>query len=88
MLHYWLVLFGVLFTYGFEAIMKDKKEPTNEDIKILLEALAVSFEHSLLETADVLKMLGKSIKNLGRRIVMLEDHVYNDDNDNNDEYLN
>ena len=87
MLHYWLVLFGVLFTYGFEAIMKDKKEPTNEDIKILLEALAVSFEHSLLETADVLKMLGKSIKNLGRRIEMLEDHVYNDDN-NNDEYLN
>ena len=86
MLHYWLVLFGVLFTYGFEAIMKDKKEPTNEDIKILLEALAVSFEHSLLETADVLKMLGKSIKNLGRRIEMLEDHVYNDDN--NDEYLN
>ena len=68
--------------------MKDKKEPTNEDIKILLEALAVSFEHSLLETADVLKMLGKSIKNLGRRIEMLEDHVYNDDNDNNDEYLN
>ena len=88
MLHYWLVLFGVLFTYGFEAIMKDKKEPTNEDIKILLEALAVSFEHSLLETADVLKMLGKSIKNLGRRIEMLEDHVYNDDNDNNDAYLN
>ena len=68
--------------------MKDKKEPTNEDIKILLEALATSFEHSLLETADVLKMLGKSIKNLGRRIEMLEDHVYNDDNDNNDEYLN
>ena len=66
--------------------MKDKKEPTNEDIKILLETLAVSFEHSLLETADVLKMLGKSIKNLGRRIEMLEDHVYNDDN--NDEYLN
>ena len=87
MLHYWLVLFGVLFTYGFEAIMKDKKEPTNEDIKILLETLAISFEHSLLETADVLKMLGKSIKNLGRRIEMLEDHVYND-NDNNDEYLN
>ena len=68
--------------------MKDKKEPTNEDIKVLIEALAVSFEHSLLETADVLKMLGKSIKNLGRRIEMLEDHVYNDDNDNNDEYLN
>ena len=68
--------------------MKDKKEPTNEDIKILLETLAVSFEHSLLETADVLKVLGKGIKNLGRRIEMLEDHVYNDDNDNNDEYLN
>ena len=67
--------------------MKDKKEPTNEDIKILLEALAVSFEHSLLETADVLKMLGKSIKNLGRRIEQLEDHVYNGD-DYDDEYLN
>ena len=87
MLHYWPVLFGVLFTYGFEVIMKDKKEPTNEDIKILLEALAVSFEHSLLETADVLKVLGKGIKNLGRRLEQLEDHVYNGD-DYNDEYLN
>ena len=88
MLHYWPVLFGVLFTYGFEVIMKDKKEPTNEDIKILLEALAVSFEHSLLETADVLKVLGKGMKHLGRRLEMLEDHVYNDDDNNNDEYLN
>ena len=67
--------------------MKDKKEPTNEDIKILLETLAVSFEHSLLETADVLKVLGKGIKNLGRRLEQLEDHVYNGD-DYDDEYLN
>ena len=67
--------------------MKDKKEPTNEDIKILLEALAVSFEHSLLQTADVLKVLGKGIKNLGRRLEQLEDHVYNGD-DYDDEYLN
>ena len=67
--------------------MKDKKEPTNEDIKILLEALAVSFEHSLLETAEVLKMLGKGMKNLGRRLEQLEDHVYNGD-DYDDEYLN
>ena len=87
MLHYWLVLYGVLFTYGFEAIMKDKKEPTNEDIKILLETLATSFEHSLLETADVLKILGKGMKNLGRRLEQLEDHVYNGD-DYDDEYLN
>ena len=67
--------------------MKDKKEPTNEDIKILLETLAVSFEHSLLETADVLKVLGKGIKNLGRRLEQLEDHVYYGD-DYDDEYLN
>ena len=67
--------------------MKNKKEPTNEDIKLLLETLAVSFEHSLLETADVLKILGKSIKNLGRRLEQLEDHVYNGD-DYDDEYLN
>ena len=67
--------------------MKDKKEPTNEDIKILLEALATSFEHSLLETADVLKVLGKGMKNLGRRLEQLEDHVYNGD-DYDDEYLN
>ena len=67
--------------------MKDKKnkEVSNEDIKILLEALATSFEHSLLETADVLKILGKGMKNLGRRVEMLEDHVYNN---NDDEYLN
>ena len=67
--------------------MKDKKEPTNEDIKILLETLATSFEHSLLETADVLKILGKGMKNLGRRLEQLEDHVYNGD-DYDDEYLN
>ena len=68
--------------------MKDKKkEVTNEDIKVLIEALAVSFETSLLETADVLKILGKGMKNLGRRIEQLEDHVYNSD-DYDDEYLN
>ena len=67
--------------------MKDKKEPTNEDIKVLIEALAVSFEHSLLETADVPKVLGKGLKNLGRRLEQLEDHVYNGD-DYDDEYLN
>ena len=87
MLHYWLVLYGVLFTYGFEVIMKNKKEPTNEDIKLLLETLATSFEHSLLETAEVLKILGKGMKNLGRRLEQLEDHVYNGD-DYDDEYLN
>ena len=67
--------------------MKNKKEPTNEDIKLLLETLATSFEHSLLETADVLKILGKGMKNLGRRLEQLEDHVYNGD-DYDDEYLN
>ena len=69
--------------------MKDKKnkEVTNEDIKVLIEALAVSFEHSLLETADVLKVLGKGMKNLGRRLQVLEDHVYGSD-DYDDEYLN
>ncbi len=67
--------------------MKDKKEPTNEDIKVLIEALAVSFETNLLETADVLKILGKGMKNLGRRLEQLEDHVYNGD-DYDDEYLN
>ena len=67
--------------------MKDKKEPTNEDIKLLLETLATSFEHSLLETAEVLKILGKGMKNLGRRLEMLEDEVYNK-SDDDDEYLN
>ena len=72
--------------------MKDKKdkkkEVTNEDIKVLIEALAVSFEHSLLETADVLKVLGRGLKNLGRRLERLEDHVYNGGDDYDDEYLN
>ena len=67
--------------------MKNKKEPTNEDIKLLLETLATSFEHSLLETAEVLKILGKGMKNLGRRLEMLEDEVYNK-SDDDDEYLN
>tara|TARA_B100000029_G_scaffold379512_1_gene374333 strand:+ start:76 stop:279 length:204 start_codon:yes stop_codon:yes gene_type:complete len=67
--------------------MKDKKdkEVTNEDIRILIEALAVSFETSLNETADVLKVLGKGMKNLGRRLERLEDEVYNRPDD---EYLN
>ena len=70
--------------------MKDKKnkEVTNEDIKVLIEALAVSFEHNLLETADVLKVLGRGMKNLGRRLEQLEDHVYNGGDDYDDEYLN
>lgn len=68
--------------------MKDKKkEVTNEDIKVLIEALAKHFEYSLTETADVLKVLGRGMKNLGRRLERLEDHVYNGD-DYDDEYLN
>jgi len=78
----------VLFTYGSEDIMKDKKkEVTNEDIKVLIEALAKHFEYSLTETADVLKVLGRGMKNLGRRLERLEDHVYGSD-DYDDEYLN
>ena len=66
--------------------MEDKKV-TNEDIKVLIETLAKHFEYSLTETADVLKILGKGIKNLGHRLERLEDHVYNGD-DYDDEYLN
>ena len=66
--------------------MKDKKEVTNEDIKMLIDALAKSFEYSLTETSDLLKILGNATTNLGRRLEMLEDHVYNDMDD--DEFLN
>ena len=66
--------------------MAKKKEPSNEDIKLLIETLCKSMEYSLKETTDCLKVLALSIKSIGRRVEMLEDFVYNERDD--DEYLN
>ena len=66
--------------------MSKDEEPTNEEIKILIETLCASLQHSLLETSDCLKVIARSVKNLSRRVEMLEDEVFNKPDD--DEYLN
>ena len=66
--------------------MTKKKEPSNEDIKLLIETLCKSMEYSLKETTDCLKVMALSIKALGRRVDILEDYTYNERDD--DEYLN
>ena len=83
-----ILYYAILCLLGnYEVDMPKDKKPTNEDIKILIETLCNSMQYSLLETGDCLKAMARSIKSLDRRLEMLEDHVYNDDN-NNDEYLN
>ena len=47
----------------------------------------MSLQHTLEEQAVCMKVIAKSIKNIGRRLEMLEDHVYNND-DFDDELLN
>ena len=64
-----------------------KTRASNEDVVLLIEDLTMSLQHTLEEQAVCMKVIAKSIKNIGRRLEMLEDHVYNND-DFDDELLN
>lgn len=64
-----------------------KTRASNEDVVLLIEDLTASLQYTLEEQAVCMQVIGKSIKNIGRRLEMLEDHVYNNDG-LDDELLN
>ena len=64
-----------------------KTQVSNEDVVVLIEELTASLQYTLEEQAVCMQVIGKSIKNIGRRLEMLEDHVYNNDG-LDDELLN
>ena len=81
-----------LFHLCGNAIMSKKKEEkktraSNEDVVLLIEELTASLQYTLEEQAICMQVIAKSIKNIGRRLEMLEDYVYNND-DLDDELLN
>ena len=81
-----------LFHLCGDAIMSKKKEEkktraSNEDVVLLIEELTASLQYTLEEQAICMQVIAKSIKNIGRRLEMLEDYVYNNDG-LDDELLN
>jgi hypothetical protein len=92
MLPYWLGLCGVLSTCGFEVTMKDGRldKKDLDEMKRMIEDISMSFDYNHNATADCIEVISKAVKHIGRRLEMLEDHVYNemDDMDEDDNYLN
>ena len=69
--------------------MKDKlsKEEFGE-LKRMIEDIAFSFDYNHNATADCIEVISKAVKNIGRRLEMLEDHVYNEMDEDDENYLN
>ena len=90
MLPYWLELCGALFTYGFEVTMKDGRIDKNDldEMKRMIEDIARSFDYNHNATADCIEVISKAVKHIGRRLEMLEDHVYNNMDEDDESYLN
>ena len=91
MLPYWLGLCGVLFTCGFEDTMKDGRldKKDLDEMKRMIEDISMSFDYNHNATADCIEVISKAVKHIGRRLEALEDYVYNEmDEDENDGYLN
>ena len=65
-----------------------KTQVTNEDVVLLIEDLTMSLQHTLEEQAVCMQVIAKSIKNIGRRLEMLEDYVYNGEDGFDDNLLN
>ena len=65
-----------------------KTQVSNEDVVLLIEELTASLQYTLEEQAVCMQVIGKSIKNIGRRLEMLEDYVYNGEDDFDDNLLN
>ena len=65
------------------------REPTNAEVKALLDVLFETVEYNQRETTQCIHVISKAIKSIGKRLEMLENHVYNNEDDEPDEnYLN
>ena len=65
-----------------------KTRASNEDVVLLIEDLTMSLQLTLEEQSVCMQVIAKSIKNIGRRLEMLEDYVYNGEDDFDDNLLN
>lgn len=87
----WTLLCPLFHLCGATIMPKKKEEKktqvSNEDVVLLIEELTASLQYTLEEQAVCMQVIAKSIKNIGRRLEMLEDHVYNNDG-LDDELLN
>jgi len=65
----------------------DKKDL--DEMKRMIEDISMSFDYNHNATADCIEVISKAVKHIGRRLEALEDYVYNEmDEDENDGYLN
>lgn len=56
-----------------------------DEMKDMIRDISRVFDLNHNATADCIEVIAKAVKHLGRRLEMLEEHVYNDRDDN---YLN
>ena len=59
--------------------MTKKKEIGNKELQEAVNTLCETTEHSLNEIGSVLEYMARTIKHIGMRLEMLEDHFYNDE---------
>jgi len=65
------------------------REPSNAEVKALIDILFETVEYNQTETSNCIHVISKAIKSIGKRLEMLESHVYNgDDEDEDKNYLN
>ena len=86
----WTLLCPLFHLCGVTVMSKKEEKKTrasNEDVVLLIEELTASLQYTLEEQAVCMQVIAKSIKNIGRRLEMLEDYVYNNDG-LDDELLN
>ena len=57
--------------------MAKKKEIGNKELQEAVNTLCEKTEHSLNEIGSVLEYMARTIKHIGMRLEMLEDHFYN-----------
>ena len=57
--------------------MTKKKEIGNKELEEAVNTLCQTTEHSLNEIGSVIEYMARTIKHIGMRLEMLEDHFYN-----------
>ena len=70
--------------------MKDGRIDKNDldEMKRMIEDIAMSFDYNHNATADCIEVISKAVKHIGRRLEMLEEHVYNEMDEDDESYLN
>ena len=66
------------YTFLVKVWLRKKKQET-KNYKKQSNTLCETTEHSLNEIGSVLEYMARTIKHIGMRLEMLEDHFYNDE---------